>query len=142
MAVSVRAIVEVMGFPKEHVDETLLKVLENLKKEEGLKITKEEIVPAEVMKEQMFSSFFIVELSCASMQRLHHFCFFYLPSSLELLDQNEVMMSANEFTSVMNDLLAALHQYNMTVSNLHAESEVLRMKLAKHEDPEQKKKDM
>lgn len=128
MAISVRALVEVIGFPKEHVDETMGKVLANLKKEEGIKVLKEEIAPAEVVKEQMFASFVSVELSFESLKRLHHFCFFYLPSSIELLDANEVTMSASEFTGSMNDLLATLHQYNMVVSNLNAENEVLKMK--------------
>lgn len=133
MAIVVRAIVEVVGFPKEHVDETMGKVLENLRKEEGIKVVKEDLAPAEEGKGKMFGCFATLELSFADIRRLHHFCFYYLPSSIELVDADSVTMSASEFTSTMNDLLAALHQYNMVVSNLHAENEVLKQKGQKKE---------
>ncbi len=128
MVVVIRTIIEVAGFPQEHVDETLKNVLGNLKKEEGIKIVKEQISPAEKIKE-MFSTFASLELSFTDVKRLYHFCFFYLPSSIELVDSEEVKLSAAEFTSTMNDLLATLHQYNMVVSNLHAENEVLKEKM-------------
>ncbi len=126
-----RAVVEVIGFPQEHVDDTMRKVLENLKKEEGIKVEKEEIAPPEKIKGEMFSAFVVLEVAFNDIKRLHHFCFFYLPSSIELLDANDVTLTASDFTSSMNDLLAALHQYNMMVSNLHAENEVLKRKAQK-----------
>lgn len=104
------------------------KVIEKLRGEQGIKVIKEQIVPAEKMKEQMFSSFAEVDVKISDLNKLNYFCFHYLPSSVEVLDTENVTISSREFTNYLNDLLATVHQYNMTMANLNAENEAFKEK--------------
>ena len=129
MEFSIRAIIEVLGFPQSHVDETMKRVVEKLKGEEGIKLLKQHLVPAEKVKE-MFSSFIEVELKIADLGKLNYFCFHYLPSSLEILDTEDVSFSARDFTNYLNDILATIHEYSMIVANISAENKMLKEKVA------------
>ena len=71
MEFSIRAIIEVLGFPQAHVDEIMKKVIEKLKAEEGIKISKQTVTPSEQVKE-MFSSFAEVELKIADLGKLNY----------------------------------------------------------------------
>lgn len=128
MELSIRAIIEVLGFPQSHVDEIMKKVIDKLKGEEGIKIVKQQVAPSEKVKE-MFSSFAEVEVKIADLGKLNHFCFHYLPSSVEVLDVENVNLSSREFTNYLNDILATIHQYNMIVANLNAENKGLKEKV-------------
>ena len=128
MKLSIRAIIEVLGFPQAHVDEVMKKVVEKLKGEEGIKVIKEDVSPAEVVKQEMFSSFVDVEVEIDGLEKLNYFCFHYLPSSVEVLDVESIDVSGREFTNYLNDMLATVHQYNMMLANLRAENKVLKEK--------------
>ena len=128
MELNVRAIIEVLGFPVEHVDETMKRVVEKLKTEEGFKVLKETVVPAEKVKE-MFSSFCEVEVKLTDLGKLNYLCLHYLPSSIEILDVENVTFTTREFTQYLNDLIAVVHQYNMLVANANAQNQMLKEKL-------------
>ena len=128
MELNVRAIIEVLGFPVEHVDETMKRVVEKLKTEERFKVLKETVVPAEKVKE-MFSSFCEVEVKLTDLGKLNYLCLHYLPSSIEILDVENVTFTAREFTQYLNDLIAVVHQYNMLVANANAQNQMLKEKL-------------
>ncbi len=126
MEFSIRAIVEVLGFPQQHVDEVMKKVIEKLRKEEGIKIIKENVAVAEKMKQEMFSSFVELELKIKDLAKLNYFCFHYLPSSVEIFSDENVITSRREFTNYLNDMLATVHEYNLIIANLNAEIKKLK----------------
>lgn len=100
------------------------KVIEKLKGEQGIEVKKVEINPGEQMKEKMVSSFADVELKIDGLGKLNYFCFHYLPSSVELLDDTELKFSSRDFTNYLNDTLATIHHYNVLVTNLNAEKQL------------------
>lgn len=123
-----RIIVEILGFPKDHVETTLKAVVEKLKTEEGVKVLKEAIENAEEVKD-FWSAFAEIEMKTENIQRLMDICFDYMPSSIEILEPNEVGMDINNLSNFFNDLLARLHQYDMLLKNVHAENFLLKKKL-------------
>ncbi len=132
MVFTARAIVEVLGYPEEHVNEVAKNVLEKLKTEQGIKIVKETLNKAEKVKDVIFSSFIEVEIKINDFQKLMDFCYNYLPSTLEILDSNKVIMPIREFTNGLNELLTKLHHYNLVMNNLiHENSELKEVKLKK-----------
>lgn len=128
MVFKISAIIEVAGFPEKHVNEVMLKIIENLKKEVKIKIIKEEIAEAKPAKE-VFAGFMEFELEIETLDRLLFFCYNYLPSSIELLETKDMKLSTEEFRSGINDLLAYLHRINFIVSNMNAENEFLKKNL-------------
>ena len=108
--------------------EEALKAEEKLKAEEGIKVIKVNVMVAEKLKD-MFSSFVEVELKIPDLGKLNYFCFHYLPSSVEVLDTEEVSSSGREFTNYLNDILATVHEYNLIIANLTAENKAMKEKL-------------
>lgn len=120
MGIKIRTIIEVAGFPQDHVNEVILKVMENLRKELKIKILKEAIAEAQPAKE-VFSGFMELEIYIETFDRLIYFCQTYLPSSIEVLDTTEVKLTTEEFRNGMNDLIAYMHRLNLVVSNMQAQ---------------------
>ncbi len=118
MVFTIRALVEVLGYPEDYVNQVTENVIKKLKSEAGIKVEKEKINKAEKVKERIHASLIEVELKVNDFTALINFCYDYLPSSIELIDTEKIALSAREFTNGLNDMLGKLHQYNMTVSNL------------------------
>ena len=118
MVFNVRAIIEVIGYPESHVNKVTKKVAENLAAEKGIIISKQDITNAEKVKDTIHASLIEVELKINDYSKLLHFCYDYLPSSIEITDTEKVTIANREFTNGLNDLLAKLHQYNLTVNSL------------------------
>lgn len=133
MVFKISAIIEVAGFPEKHVNEVMLKIIENLKKEPKIKVMKEEIAEAKPAKE-VFAGFMEFELEIETLDKLLFFCYNYLPSSIELLETKDMKLSTEEFRTGINDLLAYLHRINFMVSNINAENEFLKKNLNQEEN--------
>lgn len=118
MVFTIRAAIEVLGYPESHVNEVIKKIIEKLKSEEGINVLKENISATEKVKEKFFASFIDVEMKLNDTNKLLNFCYEYLPSSLEILDTEKVVIPVREFTSAMNEMLAKLHHYNIVMNNL------------------------
>lgn len=119
-----KIIIEVMGSPKEYVEKTLKKVVEDIKKEE-FEILKEEFFDAEP-QEKMFSAFIELEILFKNTTRLLDFCFDYTPSSVEILEPLNINYRASDFANLINDLLARIHKSDMALKNYNAENQILK----------------
>lgn len=125
--ITIRAIIEIAGFPKEHVEEIMKKVIDNLKSAFDLKDHK--IYEAVALKDKMegfWSTFSEVEMNFKDINELVIFCFEYMPSSIELLSPEEIKFKSNEMNNLFNDLLSRLHDYDMVVKNLNASNKLLK----------------
>jgi hypothetical protein len=132
-----RLIVEVAGFPKEHIENTI--VLLGKKFAEGLqsvKVTKRMVREPQQIKDSVIWSGFI-EFHCdvEDLATLMGLMFDYMPSSVEILDPETVTESLQNLNDILNDLAARLHQYDATVKQLRAETRILGKKLEEKEKP-------
>lgn len=125
-----RVIIEIMGSPKEHVEKTLRAVVDKLKQEKELSIVKTEIFDAEE-KDKLFSAFTELEIIFKDVSFLLDFSFEYMPSSIEILEPVSFQYQSNEFSGVLNDLLARLHNSDMALKNINAENKLLRGNFSK-----------
>jgi len=131
MVFTVRAIIEVIGHPESHVNEIARKVLENLKKEQGVELLKENVAKAEMVKNEIFASHLDVELKILDMTNLLNFCYEYLPSSIEVLDADKVIMPVRELSAGISEMLRRLHAYNLMLHNLTEKNKELAARLEK-----------
>ncbi len=123
-----RIIIEILGSPKEHVEEVIHKIVDNIdKKEEDIKVIKGKSYEAEEVK-GLWSSFAELDLEFKDEERLVGFCFDYMPSSIEILEPEVIKFEQKIFGELLNDLLARLHQYDMLTKNLRAENVILKKK--------------
>ena len=124
-----RVVIEVAGFPKEHIEEVMKKVIDKVK--ENFEISKSEIFESVELKDKMagfWSVFSEIELKFDDINAITVFCFEYMPSSIEILEPEELKFDAMNFGGFLNDLLARLHEYDMVVKNLQAENMVMKKK--------------
>ena len=128
-------VLEIVGSPKEHVDETLKFVINKIKEEKGIKVTRQEVGNAENIEvgniKSLFSAFVELDVEFNSVARLLNFCFDFMPSSVEVLEPEELSLDFHKFSSFLNDLLAQLHKYDMALKNTNAKNILLQRELEK-----------
>lgn len=123
-----KAIIEVLGKPKEHVDKAIGDYVEHIKQDSELVVLGEEFSEA---KEQgkLWSRFVELDLVVKGMHKLIVFCFEYMPSSIEVEKPHELALSGSELSSFLNDLQARLHDVDMVVKKLKAENDFLKINM-------------
>lgn len=117
-----RAILEMLGGPKEYLEGILKEYVTKLKKD--INITKEEYEEAKPQG-KLFSTFAELEIRFADALQLIDFCFEALPSSVEILAPENLNFKSNDLTDFLNDLQARLHEADMVVKSVRAQNKVL-----------------
>lgn len=130
MKIVAKVIIEIAGFPEDHVKKTMDMVMEKLKAESKIRVIKEFVAEVEKIKE-MWSTFADMELEFEDMDSINNFCFDYMPSSIEIMNSEKLHIDANEISNLLNDLLARLHNFTMFLKNLQAENINLKKELEK-----------
>ena len=119
-----RAIIEILGRPKEHVEATLKGYIDTIKKSDDYEITKVDIAEPEA-QETLFSAFADLEFSVAEFESLVTFCFDYMPSSIEIHRPEQILVKNIEISNLLNDLQARLHRLDMVIKKKEAENKLL-----------------
>ena len=120
-----RTIIEVLGKPKEYVEDAIKEYIEHIKQDSELVILNEDYSE---IKEQgpLWSKFVELDLVVKGTKRLIAFCFEYMPSSIEVIKPEHLVMANPELSNFLNDLQARLHNVDMIVKQLKAENDFLK----------------
>ncbi len=114
-----RVVIEIMGAPQKHVEDTLKLVVKKLGEEKDVSIVSEKIHPAEA-KDKLFSAFAEVELLIKDFATMTRICFDYMPSSFEILKPESFRLPMLEVSNFVSDTLAALHQIDFKLKDVNA----------------------
>ncbi len=137
--IKVNIIIEVLGNPKEHVNETLNLLVKRLKEDTKLSVAKTQIFDAvPVEKTPMWTGFVETEIHFKKFEDLTGFCFDYYPSSVEIIEPEKLDINAPELTMLFNDIAARLHKTHKLVRDIHAQNRVLAKELMKQREAEKK----
>ncbi len=120
-----KTIIEIVGAPKEHIENTIKEYVKKLKEEGELEVLKEEYVEAKPQGE-LFSTFVELELKATNISHLAWFCFDYMPSSIEIVEPSELIYKTTDLTDFLNDLQGKLHKLDLLLKNLSAENKVVK----------------
>ncbi|MEK6960107.1 MAG: hypothetical protein AABX47_02965 [Nanoarchaeota archaeon] len=121
--VIVRAIIEMLGAPKDYIESTMKKYVEKLESE-GMKIKKKDLSQAQPQG-QLFSCFAELTIEFPRMESVVAFCFDSMPSSIEIIDPDVMQFKSFDFSNTLNDLLARLHEVEMLLKNANGKIELL-----------------
>jgi hypothetical protein len=113
----IRAIIEVVGKPKEHVKETLDAHIKHIDENKDITLIKKNIEPP-IKQKEFFSAFAEIEILCKKSNTVVTFCFDYMPSSVEIMAPERLVMSNSNFSNFLNDMQARLHAVNTGVIQL------------------------
>lgn len=132
--ISARITVEVLGSPKEHVEKTLNNVLEKIKGEENIKVTKVEDYECKQMDNKLWSTFADLEFETKELKRVLDLCLDYMPSTVEILDPAGMELDMNDLSNVLNDMLTKLHKFSMVLTKLQTENIYMMKELEKKKE--------
>ncbi len=124
--VTFRALIEVLGKPKEHVEKAINGYVDKLKTDENYSILSSEFMEAkEQEKTKLWATFAELEIETEKVDNIVSFCFDYMPSSVEILSPEEVKFDAQTLSFTLNDLQAKLHQVDMVAKQVKMERDYL-----------------
>jgi hypothetical protein len=118
-------IFEIVGKPKEHIENTLKAYIENIKQEEKIHTIKEEYEEADEMEEGIFSTVAEIEMLLPNIEKLTWLCINFSPASVEILEPDSKTISQKEMGDWLNDLLSRLHEIGMVQKNLKGQYDIL-----------------
>ncbi len=121
--IRVKTIVEMLGAPKMHVESTLKNYVKKLKEDE-LEILNEHYEEAK-QQEKLFSAFAELDIKFKSLSHLLDFCLDAMPSSIEIIEPEELKLPSRDFTNFLNDFQARLHEVDMLIKSAAAQKRVL-----------------
>lgn len=126
-----RAILEVLGKPKEHVEEMLKKYVDKIKEDDKLKVVDEYYEEAKEVDDVQegityYTAFAEIEILTEKVQHLVGFCFDYMPSSIEIIRPDSLVFRNIDVTSMLNDLQARSHNTDSMVKQLKSQNDFLK----------------
>lgn len=120
-----RVIIEMAGSPKEFVEQTMKEYLKKIKENKDIKIVNE-YSEEPVQKDKLWGVFTELEMEMDNPETLVGFCFDFMPTSIEILEPEEIKFTTPEFTNFMNDLQGKLHNLDLLLKNIYAENKMMK----------------
>src|SRR3989344_1311774 len=100
MTILFRTVVEVLGKPKEHIENTLREYVKNIKASQKYKVKVEDFAPAKQQeKQELWAAFVELELETETMANLLNFCFDFMPSVIEIIEPREIVVQDVELAT-------------------------------------------
>lgn len=128
----IKAIIEIVGSPKEHVEKTINLVIEKIKERcNDIEILNHKIAEAKQIK-QFWSSFIEADLKFGKFDALLGFCFDFMPSSVELISPDKMEFGTMDFNNFLNDILSRIHKYDLVLKNINAQNILLKREIDKN----------
>ncbi len=127
--IQVNFIFEVIGKPADYVEESLKNLLDVLEKEKNAIVIKREQRPSEVYEETLFSTFAEVTILIENLRRFMNIVFDYMPSSIEIVEPQEIKVKYADLNLVMNELANNLHRNDLEMKKIQFERNFLSRKL-------------
>ncbi|GAG41546.1 unnamed protein product, partial [marine sediment metagenome] len=124
-----RAILEVLGKPKEHVEKTIKMLVEKVKENPEISVLNEKYAEIKPEGKTMFTTFVELEIVVKGITELTKFCFDFMPSSLEIEKPEQFILKNRDISNILNDLQSKLHTVDMVAKTLKAERDFLKRNL-------------
>ncbi len=115
----INTVIEIVGAPKEHVEDTLRMVLKKLREEKGVDVLGGKVHEPKPQG-PFFSTFADLEVLVKDFATLINVCFNYMPSSIEIVEPAQFRLSPLNVSDLFNDLLGRLHEVDMRLKNTNA----------------------
>ncbi len=122
---------EVLGKPKEHLEQVADLLLKRISEEKLLKISDVQKHPVEKVEESetLFSTVLEFEVEFKDNEALFLFLLNYMPSSLEIYEPEQLNLDLHSFNSLITDLLGYFHEFDKFVKTKVEENKLLNQKI-------------
>ena len=129
--IRVALVLEMVGRPKEHLVDSMEKILEEMDKEKGVKVISKEIKEPVEMKDskEFFTTFTEVEIEVEEIVNLAILMFKYMPAHLEIIEPELIALTNSGWNDIFNELARRLHGYDEVARVLQFQNSELQKKL-------------
>jgi len=131
-------IVEMMGRPKEHLEETLKEYTKKISSEKGITLIKEKIhEPKKIeykkdenkeIEAELFSTFAEIEIESKDMTTLMRLIFNYLPSHIEVISPESLELKNIDFNDLFNEVIRRIHEYDGIAKSMIMQNKIMKEK--------------
>lgn|SRR3989338_4685470 len=124
-------ILEILGRPPEHIKEALNTLTAKLGSENGIKIIEKTIhepIPVKDSKD-LFTTFADITLELESLINYFNLIFSYMPSHIELINPEKIILTNIDFNELGNKLIQRLHDYDAITKKTLYDNKILMEKL-------------
>lgn len=120
-------IIEVIGRPPEHLNETLDDLITKMGAEKGVKITSKKINEPVLLKgqENFYTNFAEVELEVEELSILSMIAFKYMPAHMEIISPERINISNGDMMDILNEILRKMHGYDEIARMVQNEKMIL-----------------
>lgn len=119
-----RIIIEVLGAPKEYVEEAIQIVVDRVHSAKEITVVSESTFEAEE-KGKLFSTFSEIEIWFDNMDTLSNFLFEFTPSSIEVMQPSKIGLGARFVSGFFNDFLLKMHDLGLKLKDSSAKTQLL-----------------
>ena len=107
-------VLEIIGRPKEHLIQTLEKIIESISQEKGVKLIERKInEPVELKNNKDFyTTFAEIEIEAEEIFQIAILMFKYMPANIEIIEPELLALSNNGWNDILNELARRLHAYD------------------------------
>lgn len=124
-------IIEVIGKPPEHLIDALNEIINKIDAEKGVAVIEKKINEPKLMKDQkdFYMNFAEVEVEVEEILHLVILMFKYMPSHIEIIYPELIVLSNTGWNDILNELTRRLHGYDEVARILQVEKNILEKKL-------------
>jgi len=127
-------VLEIIGRPKEHLIQTLEKIIESISQEKGVKLIERKInEPVELKNNKDFyTTFAEIEIEAEEIFQIAILMFKYMPANIEIIEPELLALSNNGWNDILNELARRLHAYDEMARVLQIQTAKLQRELKEH----------
>jgi len=142
-------VLEILGRPAEYIVEALDKLVEQLGNEKGIKVINKEIHKPKIVEQkkdekenkeqknenvmkveaELYTTFASVEVEVDEIITMMGIIFRYMPSHVEIISPENLMLSNSDFGTMLNEMTTKLHRYDEITKTVMGEKEILENQL-------------
>lgn len=127
MEITFRAVIEVLGKPKEHIVKSLQQYIDNLEQDEIFVVLNTKFTEPEQQEEsELWAAFAEVEVKAKGIEQLTYFCLEYMPSIIDIITPEEMSFNERTLSLIFNDMQGKLHQVDMIAKQVKQENDNLK----------------
>ena len=124
-------ILEMIGRPKEHLTDSMNKIIEQMEEEKNVEIISKNIKEPVEMKDnkEFFTTFCEIEVEVKEIANLAILLFKYMPAHVEIVEPELIALTNNGWTDILSELTRRLHGYEEIARVLQHQNMQMKKKL-------------
>jgi hypothetical protein len=138
--IKARIILEVLGRPREHIQEVLVQIADKVGLEKGIKLLNKNVNDATLFQQkdekgniiaqkegeqELYSTFAEIEFEAAEITDLLAICFNYMPANVEIIEPESFEFKNIDFNSLINEIIRRLHHYDAIAKTALMHNQIL-----------------